>query len=138
MTDQPLSERLAGRSLTSEAYVVTAERVAEYAASIGAEYTGGPVPATFPIVPVLAGLQELLDDPTIAVPAERLLHGEQRFTYTRLVVPGDELTTTVTVRDVRNFGAGDVITVHAELSDAEGHHVLSAETVLVHRAAASG
>ncbi len=124
---------LVGRSFPPTApYLVTEERIAEFAAATGGEYAGGPAPVTFPIVVAFRAMQDLLADPDVGIALHRVVHGEQRFTYTRPVVAGDLLSATLTVDSVRRIGGAEVISTRSEVVDAEGAHVVTAKAVLVH------
>ena len=130
----PLAADLAGRTFPPTApYLVTEERVAEFAAATGTSWPGGPAPATFPIVVAFQAMLDLMADPTVGIALHRVVHGEQRFRYTRPVVAGDVLTATLTVESVRSIGGADVIGTRSELQDAAGQHVVTAHAVLVHR-----
>jgi acyl dehydratase len=130
----PLADDLVGRTFPPTApYLVTEERVAEFAAAAGASWSGGAAPATFPIVVAFQAMLALMADPTVGIALHRVVHGEQRFRYTRPVVPGDTLTATLTVESVRSLGGADVISTRSELQDAAGQHVVTASAVLVHR-----
>ncbi len=129
-----LAPDLVGRTFPPTApYLVTEERVAEFAAATGTPWAGGPAPATFPIVVAFQAMLDLMADPAVGIALHRVVHGEQRFRYTRPVVPGDTLTATLTVESVRSLGGADVIGTRSELQDAAGQHVVTASAVLVHR-----
>ena len=129
-----LAPDLVGRTFPPTApYLVTEERVAEFAAASGTPWARGPAPATFPIVVAFQAMLGLMADPTVGIALHRVVHGEQRFRYTRPVVPGDTLTATLTVESVRSLGGADVIGTRSELHDATGQHVVTASAVLVHR-----
>ena len=76
---------LAGRTFPPTApYEVTAERVAEFAAATGvAVRRRRRRPATFPIVVAFQAMLALMDDPTVGIALHRVVHGEQRFRYSR-------------------------------------------------------
>jgi acyl dehydratase len=114
---------------------VTAERIGEFVAATGAEYAEGPAPATFPIVVAFRAMQDLMEDPSVGIELHRVVHGEQRFAYTRPVVPGDVLSATLTVDTLRQLGGADIIGTRSEIVDADGEHVVTAHAVLVHRGA---
>ena len=129
-----LAPDLVGRTFPPTApYLVTEERVAEFAAATGATWAGGPAPTTFPIVVAFQAMLDLMADPAVGIALHRVVHGEQRFSYTRPVLPGDTLTATLTVESVRTLGGADVIGTRTELQDAAGQHVVTASAVLVHR-----
>ncbi|MGA9749154.1 MAG: MaoC family dehydratase N-terminal domain-containing protein, partial [Nocardioides sp.] len=101
----PVDASLAGRSFPPTApYAVTAERVREFAAATGSTYDGGAAPATFPIVVAFGAMTGLMEDPEVGIALHRVVHGEQRFTYARPVVVGDELTAALTVDTLRQIG----------------------------------
>ena len=64
-----------------------------------------------------------------------MVHGDQRFTYTRPVVAGDELTATLTVDSLRQIGGADIIGTRSEIADADGKPVCTAFATLVHKGA---
>jgi acyl dehydratase len=130
----PVDESLAGRTFPPTApYLVTEERVAEFAAATGTPWEGGPAPVTFPIVVAFRAMTGLMEDPSVGIALHRVVHGEQRFTYHRPVVPGDELTAELTVDSLRQMGGADVIGTRSEITDADGTPVVTARAVLVHR-----
>ena len=129
-----MASELVGRTFPATApYAVTEERVAEFAAATGGEYAGGPAPATFPIVVAFRAMTALLEDPDVGMELHRVVHGEQRFHYTRPVVPGDVLSATLTVESVRSIGGADIVSTRSDLHDASGDLVVTAHAVLVHR-----
>ena len=131
----PIDDSLAGRTFAPTApYAVTAERIAEFAAATGCEYDGGAAPATFPIVVAFRAMTNLLDDPSVGISLHRVVHGEQRFSYTRPVVADDVLTAALAVESVRSIGGADIIATRSEITDDSGSPVVSARAVLVHRA----
>jgi hypothetical protein len=125
---------LAGRTFPpTPPYVVSREKLAEFAHATGSTYAGGPAPATFPIVVAFAAMTALMQDPSVGIALHRVVHGEQRFTYIRPVVPGDELTATLTVETLRQIGGADIIGTRSEITDADGLPVCTAYATLMHR-----
>ena len=130
----PVDETLAGRTFPpTDPYLVTEERVAEFAAATGTPWDGGPAPVTFPIVVAFRAMTDLMEDPSVGIALHRVIHVEQRFTYHRPVVPGDELTAELTVDSLRQMGGADIIGTRSEITDADGAPVVTARAVLVHR-----
>ena len=126
---------LAGRSFPpTEPYVVSEERVLEFARATGSTYDGQHAPATFPIVVAFRAMTGLMEDPSVGIALHRVVHGEQRFTYTRPVVVGDTLTAALTVDTLRQIGGADILGTRSEITDAEGLPVCTAFATLVHRA----
>ena len=127
---------LAGRTFAPTApYRVSAEKIAEFARATGSEYDGDAAPATFPIVVAFAAMTALMEDSSVGIELHRVVHGDQRFTYTRPVRAGDELTATLTVDTLRQIGGADIIGTRSEITDADGKPVCTAFATLVHRGA---
>ena len=125
---------LAGRTFPpTEPYVVTRERLVEFAHATGSTYDGGAAPATFPIVVAFRAMRDLMEDPSVGISLHRVVHAEQRFTYTRPVVAGDELTATLTVDTLRQISGADIIGTRSEIVDADGRPVCTAFATLMHR-----
>lgn len=90
-------------------------------------------PTTFPIVIANATLDQLLAEPDGGIDFTRVVHGDQRFTYTRPIVAGDELTATLTVTSVKSLGGNGMVTTASEIVDADGKHVVTAISSIVVR-----
>lgn len=130
-------------------YLVGREKVREFARAVlsesplhhdpGAARAAGfadvVAPPTFPIVVQDLTLQQLLADEDAAVDFSRVVHGDQRFTYSRPIVAGDELVGTMTVTSVKQLGGNSMVTSATEIVDGEGEHVVTAVSTLVVRAA---
>ena len=125
---------LAGRTFPPTApYVVSRERIAEFARATGSTYDGGAAPATFPIVVAFSAMTALMEDPSVGISLHRVVHGDQRFSYVRPVVAGDELSATLTVDTLRQISGADIIGTRSEITDAEGQPVCTAYATLMHR-----
>ena len=125
---------LAGRTFPpTEPYVVSREKILEFAKATGSTYDGGAAPATFPIVVAFAAMNALMEDPDVGIALHRVVHGEQRFGYTRPVRAGDTLTAELTVDSLRQIAGADIIGTRSEITDADGEHVCTAHATLVHR-----
>lgn len=128
----PVDQSLVGRRYPpTRPYRVSAERVAEFARAAGGDHDGGPAPATFPIVVAFEAMDGFLA--TEAMDLARIVHGEQRFTYQRPIVPGDVLTAQLSVASLRQIGGNDIIGTRSEITDADGALVCAATATLVHR-----
>ena len=126
---------LVGRTFPpTEPYTVTREKVLEFVRATGSEFDGRTVPATFPIIVAFDAMTTLMEDPDVGIALHRVVHGEQRFTYTRPVVVGDRLSATLTVDSLRQVGGADIIGTRSEILDEYGEPVCSAFATLVHRA----
>ena len=125
---------LAGRTFPpTEPYAVTREKVGEFARATGAEFDGATAPATFPIVVAFTAMTELMEDPAVGIALHRVVHGDQRFTYTRPARVGDRLSATLTVDSLRQIGGADIIGTRSEITDDRGEPVCTAFATLVHR-----
>lgn len=128
----PVDQSLVGRVFPpTRPYVVTAESIGDFVASTGGEYAGGPAPATYPIVLAFGAMNAFLE--AEAIDLYRIVHGQQEFAYQRPVVPGDELTATLTVASLRQIAGNDIIGTTSEITDASGALVCSTSATLVHR-----
>lgn len=130
-------------------YLVGREKVREFARAVLSEaalhhdpeaaraagYSDVVAPPTFAIVVQDATLQQLLSDEEAAVDFSRVVHGDQRFSYTRPIVAGDELTGVMTLTSVKQLGGNSMVTSSTEIRDADGDHVVTAISTLVVRAA---
>ena len=125
---------LVGRTFPpTEPYTVTREKVLEFVRATGSDFDGRTAPATFPIIVAFGAMATLMEDPDVGIALHRVVHGEQRFTYTRPVVVGDRLSATLTVDSLRQVGGADIIGTRTEILDEHGEPAGSACAPLVHR-----
>ena len=144
----PVNPELQGRSYPATApYLVGREKVREFARAVlatsplnldpeaarAAGYADVVAPPTFATVVQDATLQQLLADEDAGVDFSRVVHGDQRFTFTRPIVAGDELTATMTVTSVKTLGGHAMVTAESSIADATGAHVVTATSTLVVR-----
>ena len=145
-----VNPEIAGRVYPSTApYLVGREKVREFARAVcsasplhhdaeaarAAGYADVVAPPTFAVVVQEATLTQLLADDAAGVDFSRVVHGDQRFTYTRPIVAGDELTATLTIAAVKQLGGHSMVTASSDVVDAAGEHVVTATSTLVVRAA---
>jgi len=139
---------LAGRTYPPTApYLVGREKVREFARAVlatdpasldldaarAAGHADLVAPPTFAIVIQQATLEQLLADEDAGVDFSRVVHGDQRFTASRPIVEGDELTGTMTVASVKTLGGNAMVTAETVVTDASGAHVVTATSTLVVR-----
>jgi acyl dehydratase len=144
----PLDASFIGRTYPpTEPYEVGREKIREFADAIGdahpayrdrasAEKLGHPdviAPPTFPVVLSMRAAQQVVFDPDLGLDYSRVVHGEQRFVYSRPIRAGDSLVVEVAVDNVRSMGSNDMLTTRGEISTAAGEHVCTAYSVLVAR-----
>lgn len=99
-------------------YAVGREKVREYAHAVGetdplyldveaaraAGFADVVAPPMFAVVYAGRAVTPVYFDPELEIDFAHLVHGEQEFRWGPLVIAGDEIATTVTVRDIRERG----------------------------------
>ncbi|MET0974227.1 MAG: MaoC family dehydratase N-terminal domain-containing protein [Leifsonia sp.] len=90
-------------------------------------------PPTFAIVVQEITLAQLLAEEDSGIDFSRVVHGDQRFTSTRPIVAGDELTAQLAVTSVKTLGGHAMVTAESTVTDADGAHVVTAISTLVVR-----
>jgi acyl dehydratase len=138
----------AGRSYPATSpYEVGVEKIREFADAIGdpnpayrdrdaAHALGHPdviAPPTFPFVLTFKASRAVIEDPDLGIDYSRVVHGEQRFAYSRPVRAGDALTVTVTIDAIRSAGGHDMVTSRSDVETTDGEHVVTAYSTLVVR-----
>jgi acyl dehydratase len=144
----PVNPELQGREFAPTApYLVGREKVREFARAVfatspinldpeaarAAGYSDIVAPPTFAVVIQESTLAQLLAEPDAGIDFTRVVHGDQRFTYTRPIVAGDELTATLRVASVKSLGGHSMVTAESSIVDATGAHVVTAISTLVVR-----
>ena len=144
----PLNPSLVGRTYPPTApYEVGREKIREFAEAVGdadpaytdpqaARALGHPdviAPPTFPFVITYRAAAQVVEDPEVGVDYSRVVHGDQRFAYTRPVRAGDRLTVTSTIEAVKSMAGNDFLTVRGDVRDEAGEHVVTATMMLVVR-----
>ncbi len=134
----PISDAHVGKTYpASSPYVVSREKIAEFAAALGDEnpaYRGQePIaPPTFAAVLAADAWGELFADEELALELRRTIHYDQRFAWTRPVRAGDALTATLTIDKVRTRGNAAFITVSVLVATTVGERVCVATSTLLH------
>jgi acyl dehydratase len=139
---------LQGRAFAPTApYLVGREKVREFSRAVlatspinldveaarAAGYADVVAPPTFAIVLQQYTLDQLVAEPDSGIEMTHIVHGEQRFAYTRPIVAGDELTATLQVTSIKTLGGNAMVTAETAMVDATGAHVVTATSVLVVR-----
>jgi acyl dehydratase len=110
----PVSTAAIGKSYPPVTYAVGREKVREYALAVGesdplyldvgaARASGHRdvvAPPMFAVVYSAPALMPALFDPDVGIDFARMVHGGQEFRWGRLVLAGDEITTTMVVKDI--------------------------------------
>jgi acyl dehydratase len=144
----PVDTGYIGRTFPPGApYEVSRVKIAEFADAIGdpnpvyrdrgaAEAAGHPdviAPPTFAIVVSMASSSRAMADPGFGLNYAMVVHGEERFEYTRPIVAGDVLVATSTISNIRSAGSNTLITTSTDISTQAGQHVCTAHSILVER-----
>ncbi|KWX02740.1 MaoC family dehydratase [Carbonactinospora thermoautotrophica] len=147
----PLDPSFIGRTYPpSEPYEVGREKIREFADAIGdlnpayrdpeaAKALGYPdviAPPTFPIALTLKASERIITDPSLGLDYSRVVHGEQRFVYSRPVRAGDRLVVELHIDNIRSAAGNDIMSIRAEVSTEDGEHVVTAYSTLVARGTA--
>ncbi|MGW4637990.1 MaoC family dehydratase N-terminal domain-containing protein [Sphaerisporangium sp. NPDC004334] len=147
-----LNRDFVGRTYpASGSYEVGRVKIKEFAAAIGdqnliyrdpeaAKAAGHPdvvAPPTFPIVFSVTGVGAALADPELGLNFAMVVHGEQRFEYTRPIYAGDELLCTSTISEIRSVGRNELLTVTSEVTTVQGEPVCRTYNTLIERGGAA-
>ncbi|MCU1470883.1 MAG: hypothetical protein JWQ39_2032 [Glaciihabitans sp.] len=145
----PLNRDFIGRSHTaSDIYEVSREKIREYAMAMG-----DPDPAY--LDPAHPGGRDVVAPPTFAAmlfarlgswpltdpglgknKAPFIVQGEQRVVHHRTIRPGDRLTLTSVVRDIRDVGCHELLAVTHEITTVTGEPVCTIDDVGISRGTA--
>jgi acyl dehydratase len=144
----PINRDYVGRTFAGgEPYEVSRVKIAEFADAIGdpnplyrdravAQAAGYPdviAPPTFAIVISMAGTARAVADPGLGVNYAMVVHGEQRFEYSRPIHAGDVVTTQATITEIKDAGRNALLTAATEIRTVDGEHVCTAHNTLVER-----
>jgi acyl dehydratase len=142
----PVNNELIGREFPpTPAYLVGREKVREFARAVFADaplhtdveaaraagFADVVAPPTFAMVIQDQTLQLLLAEPDSGIVLARTIHAEQKFTYSKPIVAGDELTGQLKVTGIRMMAGNSMVTSEAVITDAAGEHVVTATSVLL-------
>jgi acyl dehydratase len=109
-----ISTKAVGKAYPPVLYAVGREKIREYANAVGeadpihhdveaaraAGHRDLVAPPMFAVVYAAPSLAAALVDPEVALDFAMMVHGSQEFRWGPVVVAGDEITTTTTVKDI--------------------------------------
>ena len=135
----------------SEPYEVSRVKIAEFADAIGdpnplyrdraaaqaAGYADVIAPPTFAIVISMASAAQAVADPGLGLNYAMVVHGEQRFEYSRQLMAGDVVTAQPTISDIKEAGRNVLMTTETQIRTVDGEHVCTAYSTLVERGGAA-
>ena len=110
----PVNTSAIGKQFPTTVYAVGREKVREYALAVGetnpvhldveaaraAGYADVVAPPMFAVVYSAAAMGPAIFDPDVGMNFAMMVHGGQEFEWGPLVVAGDEITTTATVKEI--------------------------------------
>ena len=143
-----LNQEYVGRvSGPSEPYEVSRVKIAEFADAIGdpnplyrdraaaqaAGYADVIAPPTFAVVISMAGSAPAIADPGLGLNYAMVVHGEQRFEYSRPLNAGDVVTAQSTISGIRAVGSITMLTTETQIRTTSGEHVCTGYSTLVER-----
>ena len=145
-----ISKDYLGRTFPATApYEVSRVKIAEFAEAIGdrnpvfrdsgaARAAGYPdviAPPTFPVVIAMAASGAAVADPGLGLNYAMVVHGEQRFEYSRPLHAGDVVTAQSTISGIREVGSITMLTTETQIRTVDGEHVCTGFSTLVERGA---
>ena len=134
----------------STAYSVGREKVREFASAIGDQnpayhdvaaaqalgHLDVIAPPTFAFLISFRASSAAVHDPGLGLDYSRVVHGEQRFAYSRPITVGDDLVCVTTIENIREAAGNDILTTRGDVSTVEGEHVVTTWTTTVARGTA--
>lgn len=133
----PVSTAAVGKSYPPLVYAAGREKIREYAHAVGetnplhldvqaARAAGYPdllAPPMFAVVYSGPAMAPPLFDPEVGIDFARMVHGGQDFRWGAPVVAGDEITTTVTVKDISERAGNGFFVFESVSTNQEGETV---------------
>ena len=128
-------------------YVVSRAKIAEFADAVGAEAAlhrdpeaasaaGFPdvvAPPTFAVLIAQRAESEYVADPASGIDFSRVVHANEGFTFSRPLVAGDVVSTTVHVDDLTVRAGITMVTTRTEIADDAGAPVATVTSTLAVR-----
>jgi acyl dehydratase len=148
----PLNRALIGRTYKGErSFEVGREHIRRFADAIGdtnplytdveaakaAGYSDVVAPPTFLTTLGMSETGGPVRDPELGLDYSRVVHGEQRFIHHRPVHPGDVLSSTTVIEEIRDAGSNEMLKLRMDITDASGAVVCEAHNLVVSRGTAA-
>lgn len=144
-----MSATAVGKSYPPVIYAVGREKIREYAAAVGetdplhldleasrgAGYADLVAPPMFAVVYSARAVTVAMFDPELGVDFARVVHGGQEFVWGPLVVAGDEITTTATVKDLSERGGMRFYVFEATSENQRGETICTGTWTIIVRGA---
>jgi acyl dehydratase len=133
-----ITEAHAGRRYPpNDPYQVSAAKIAEFATALGDDnprYRGdSPIaPPTFAAVIAAQAWNQLFNDPELELSLDRIVHGDQRFSFSRPIRAGDVVIATVTIDKVRVRAGSELVSATVDMSAREGDQICATQATFYH------
>jgi acyl dehydratase len=133
-----ITEAHAGRRYPPcDPYQVSAAKIAEFAMALGDDnprYHGDSpmAPPTFAAVISARGWDQLFSDPELELSLERIVHGDQRFTFMRPLHAGDVVIATAMIAKVRVRSGSQLISATVDITSRDGEPICTAQATFAH------
>jgi acyl dehydratase len=138
-----------GKSYPPVTYAVGREKIREYASAVGetnplyldveaaraAGYADVVAPPMFACVYSVPAVTPVMFDPEVGMDFARMVHGAQEFVWGPLVVGGDEVRTTATVKDISERGGMRFYVFEAVSENQRGENVCTGTWTTIVRGA---
>ena len=129
-----------GKTYPPSTYAVGREKIREYAAAIGetnplhhdldaargAGYDDLVAPPMFTVVYAARSMGPAILDPDVGINLALMVHGGQEFRWGPVVVAGDEITTTASVKDISDRGGMAFYVFESRSENQRGETVCTA------------
>jgi acyl dehydratase len=129
-----------GKTYEPTTYAVGREKIREYASAVGetnplyfdvdaaraAGYADVVAPPMFAVVYAARSVGPAILDPEVGIDFARMLHAGQEFVWGPLVVAGDEITTTASVKDISERGGMNFFVFETVSTNQRGETVCTA------------
>jgi len=133
----PVNTDAIGKSYPVTRYAVGREKVREYAHAVGetnplylnvaaarsAGYADVVAPPMFAVVYQGRAITPALFDPEVGIDFPRMLHGGQEFIWGPVVVAGDEIETTTSIKDISQRGGMNFFVFETDSRNQRGETV---------------
>jgi acyl dehydratase len=145
----PVNTQAIGKSYPPVTYAVGREKVREYARAVGetnplyfdveaaqaAGYTDVVAPPMFAVVYSSPAVSPAMFDPELGIDFARVVHGAQELVWGPLVVAGDEISTTTSVKDISERGGMGFYVLEAASDNQRGETVCTGTWTIIVRGA---
>ena len=136
-----------GKTYPPVTYAIGREKVREYAHAVGetnplyldvdaarqAGHADVVAPPMFAVVYSSPAVTPGMFDPELGINFARVVHGAQELAWGPLVIAGDEITTTVTVKDVSERGGMSFFIFEAASDNQRGERVCTGTWTIIVR-----